>query len=803
MLKNHFKTAWRFLKKNLLISSISVISLAIGICATLIIFLMIRYDYSFDKHLAHGDRVYRVVSNGGFKGNAILVPLIREMETELTGVEAVVPVLELGKTKLKTFKNDKDDPELFQKVEGLTFSNEKYFKIYPHETIAGSINSLKEPNQIVLSKSRSELYFPKMLPSDIIGKIVLYGDSIQLQVGAIVADMTENSDFKYQGIISLSTIPNNPSLKEIKNWDQWSSYNGGNQCLLLLEKGTKTATIEKVMADVLKKNKKEVDGQWKDKFELQPLSDVHFNTTYNYNAVKPSTQRNLILLAIFLLCLGAINFINLSTAQSTQRAKEIGIRKTLGVKKSNLVRQFLLETCLVAGFATLLSLILLPILAHAFEGFLPNGFTIKSVPMLEILGYLVLQLIVITCIAGFYPAWVLTGYSPVMALKNQVTKNSNLSRSAWIRKALTIFQFVLAQVFLIAVLVVSKQVRYAVNMDMGFNKDAIATFYIPNFDRNKKGKVLKNELQKLSEVKAVSFGNQSPAFNGWMTSGMNYDQAAGDEKNITFDARNGDEDFINVYNIPLVAGRNVRILDSTSESLINEKMLELLKLKSPEEAIGKTFNEGQTTIVGVMKNFNVSSAREPVKPTMYWSSNSGYMMHVALDKDHPETWGNAISKIEKEFKSIFPEDSFDYQFVDEIIASFYKTEQNLSKLLNWAVWLSITIASLGLFGLAVFITNQRVKEIGIRKVLGATISQIVFLLLKNLMILVLIASLIAFPIAWYFMHEWLNDFEYKTELSWWIFILAGIGLSSIASLVLTSKTYFAARANPVDSLRDE
>lgn len=803
MLRNHFKTAWRFLKKNLLVTSISVISLAIGICATLIIFLMVRYDFSFDKHLPHGDRVYKVVSDGGYKGDAVLVPLIRAMQTELTGVEAVVPNLELGTAKLKIEKEAGQEEKVFPNEEGLTFSNEKYFSIFPHASLAGDINSLKEPNTIVLTQSKAEVLFPKANASEVVGKNILFADSIQLTVGAVVANMKENSDFKYDGIISVSTVENNASLKVIKSWDQWSNYNGGNQCILLLKAGTSPKNIEKVIAGILSKNKEQNDYDWKDNFILQPLKDVHFDIKFNYNAVKESTLRNLILLAVFLLTLGAINFINLSTAQSTERAKEIGIRKTLGGKKSNLVKQFLLETFLVAGFATILSVILIPILTQAFAGFLPKGFTVSSIPILEIIGFLVLQLLVITWIAGFYPAWVLTGYSPIMALKNQATKNSNLSRSAWVRKGLTIFQFVLAQVFLIAVLVVSKQIHYAINMDMGFNKDAVVTFFVPNFDREQKGKVLKTELENLAEVNAVSFGNQSPAFNGYMSSGMAYDQNTSDKKMVTFDARNGDENFIKVYNIPLITGRNVRVLDSVSESIINVKMLELLGLKNPEDAIGKTFNNGQTTIVGVMKDFNISSAREAVRPTMYWSSNSGYMMHVALDKNHPETWKNAISKIESKFKSLYPEETFDYKFVDDIIANFYKTEQNLSKLLSWAVWLSISIASLGLFGLAVFITNQRVKEIGIRKVLGASVSQIIFLLLKNLMLLVIIASVIAFPIAWYFMHEWLNDFVYKTELSWWIFVIAGIGLSAVATLVLTSRTYFAAKANPVDSLRDE
>jgi len=503
------------------------------------------------------------------------------------------------------------------------------------------------------------------------------------------------------------------------------------------------------------------------------------------------------------LALGAVNFINLSTAQSIERAKEVGIRKTLGSSKTTLIKQFLIETFLISLTATLFAILLLPLFLHVFEGFIPKNLSIERLDKTVIVLFLLGQLILVTLLAGFYPAWVLTGYAPVLALKNQLGKNTNLSRSAWIRKALTIFQFVMAQAFLICVLIVVRQINYATHRDMGFQKDAIVNIYIPGaFQNSAKGVILKNELKKLKDVKAISFGNIAPAMNGWMTTAISYDQSP-DKESWTFDSRSGDENYLDVYQIPLLAGRNIRLLDSTSEMLINRKGLELLHIKKPHDAIGKTFENGHNIIVGVMEDFDLASARQGVKPVVYMGSKEGYVLHIALDQSHPENWKNAIDKITSSYKSVFPDDELDLRFVDEVIQNFYSQEKQLSKLLSWAVGLSVIIAGLGLFGLAIFTANQRTKEIGIRKVLGASVSQITFLLLRNLLSLVAIACIIAFPIAYYFMHNWLNDFVYRTTISPWIFGLSALGLISFASIVLSTKSIFAAKANPINSLRDE
>ena len=802
MIVNSLKTAYRFLKKHKLITFINITSLAIGITATLLIFLMIQYDYSFDKHVPNREQVYRVVNNGEFKNAGVYVPLVRTMESELPNIDAVAPIFRSHIQKLKVSVTT-DRFQTFPKEQKIVFTNSQYFDIFPSKWLAGNAKTLNSSGNIILTQQSLEKFYGKELPTNVIGKTIIYADSIPLQVAGVIENPQHNSDFNFDSFIAESTIPQDNNLKNMYTWDAWNSISDSHQVLIKTKAQSNPHLLEGNIANILKKYKIKDGQKITDKLELQPLADVHFDTRFNYDATHPEALRNLILLAFFLLALGAVNFINLSTAQSIERAKEVGIRKTLGSSKSTLIKQFLLETFLITLSATVLAVLLLPLFLHVFEGFIPKNLSLDRLDKTFIILFLIGQLMAVTILAGFYPAWVLTGYAPVLALKNQLGKNTNLSRSTWVRKALTIFQFVMAQAFLICVLVVVRQINYVTHKDMGFQKDAIVNVYIPGaFQNSAKGTVLKNELKKLTAVKAISFGNIAPAMNGWMTTAITYDQSA-DKESLTFDSRSGDENYLDVYQIPLLAGRNVRLLDSTSEMLINRKGLELLHIKNPQDAIGKTFENGQNIIVGVMEDFDLASARQAVKPVLYTGSKQGYVLHIALDQSHPENWKNAIDKITSSYKSVFPDDELDLRFVDEVIQNFYTQEKQLSKLLSWAVGLSVLIAGLGLFGLAIFTANQRTKEIGIRKVLGASVFQITFLLLKNLLSLVAIACLVAFPIAYYFMHNWLNDFVYRATISPWIFGLSALGLIAFASLVLSTKSVFAAKANPINSLRDE
>ena len=338
-------------------------------------------------------------------------------------------------------------------------------------------NHFENPYNLVLTESRAKLYFPNLSPNQVIGKTVVFNDTINTTVTGIIKDLKANSDFDYQAFISLSTISSS-NLKSFFNWDQWNNTNSISQIVVKLLPNVRPKQINKQLAAVFKAHNSDPEDS-KILHRLQPLSDIHTNKDFD-GKVNPSTVKNLIVLAIFLLLLGAINFVNLSTAHASERAKEIGIRKTLGSKKSQLIWQFLSETFLLTSFASVLSVVLTPLLIKAFGGFIPKGLELSSLfSQPSVWLFLLLLILLVSIAAGLYPAFILSGFQPVSVLKNTVVSNSGSTRSAWLRKSLIVSQFVIAQIFIIGMLVVDKQVHYALQKDMGFRKNAIINFYVP------------------------------------------------------------------------------------------------------------------------------------------------------------------------------------------------------------------------------------------------------------------------------------------------------------------------------------
>jgi ABC-type antimicrobial peptide transport system permease subunit len=544
---------------------------------------------------------------------------------------------------------------------------------------------------------------------------------------------------------------------------------------------------------------------------------MHFNGNYNTNlipAASMTTLYGLMAAALFLLLLGCINFINLTTAQSIQRAKEIGIRKTIGSSKKQLILQFLGETFFITLLATILSVLLTPWILKVFADFVPPGLQFNLLKQPHILLFLLLLTLVTTLLSGFYPAFVLSAYKPVLVLKNHVYANAGKTRSVWLRKTLTVSQFVIAQVFIMATVLVSKQIHYSLTKEMGFKKEAIFSFGIPfnlqMFQQQQpetKHRVLLEQLKAMPGIDQVSVGGAPPSSNGTSSGQLKYvDGKTELESDVQF--KYADTNYIKLYGLHLLAGRNVRQSDSTVEYVINETYSKMLGFKKPEDAVGKDLlqNKKRIPIVGVIADFHQRSLHEPIKPlALSYAPANSYTIHVALKPQAPgsNAWKTAIAKIEKAYKQVYPKDDFQYTFYDESIAAFYKADQDTSKLLGWATGLSILISCLGLLGLAIYTTNQRTKEIGIRKVLGATVAQIVTILSKEFVLLVLIAFVIAVPVAWWGMQQWLQNFAYRTDVSWWIFGVSGIGMLLVALLVLSARTIKAAHANPVKNLRTE
>ena len=518
----------------------------------------------------------------------------------------------------------------------------------------------------------------------------------------------------------------------------------------------------------------------------------------------------LMAVAGILLLLACINFINLTTAQSSQRAKEIGIRKTLGGSRKQLIFQFLSETLILTSIATLISIFFAPLLLKAFSGFIPEGLHF-DIQQPGVILFLVMITVLVSLFSGIYPALILSAHKPVTVLKNQSVTVSGNTRQLFFRKTLTVSQFVIAQVFIIATIIVGMQIHLELNKDMGFKKDAIIYFGTNYRDTSvAKRRFLFQKFKAIPEIANVSLAGFPPSVStGGPGTYIKY-VSGKEEINTTVKIKPADTNYIKLYHIKLLAGTNLPNSDTMSSLVINEKCSQLLGFTDPQEAIGKyvetNLSHAKIPIVGVVSNFIQGSLHDEIMPLVLLNDRRMELtFNVALQPENAEgtVWKSAITKIGKSFKEIYPETEFEIHFLDESIAKYYTAEQHISILLKWATGLAIVISCLGLFGLVIYTTNQRTKEIGIRKVVGASVSQIIALLSKEFLKLVLLAFVIAIPIVWLAANKWLQNFAFKIDLSVLIFIIGGLIMLLPALIILILKTYKAAMANPVESLRSE
>jgi putative ABC transport system permease protein len=818
MLKNYFIVALRNFRRNKIFSLINVLGLAIGISASLVIYLLVHYHFTFDKFEKDGDRIYRVVSNFSFAGevyrnSGVTSPMGPAMKKELTGLDAVVPFRTWDSdTKISVPISGKKEPLIFKHQKNIVFADGNFLNLVGYQWIAGSAKtSLQMPYQTVLSETTAALYFPKISSSQVIGKELYFNDTVRATIMGIVKDIQHNTDFTFTTFISRATLEST-SLKP-EDWTQWDNTNSASQLLVKLSPGTKPGTIEKGAYGLYKKyHTPDPNDNGKAEYKLQPLKDIHFNADYGgYDlplANKP-TLYGLLAVAVFLLVLGCINFINLTTAHAAQRAKEIGIRKTMGSSKRQLIIQFLSETFLLTLVATILSVFLTPLILKDFSGFIPEGLHFGLITQPGVILFLIILIIVVTMLSGFYPAMILSGYKPVLVLKNQAYANTGKTRHAWLRKSLTISQFIIAQVFIMATILVSKQIKYSLNKDMGFKKDAIVHFSLNYYDTVKTHKyVLMDKLRTVPGISMISLSNNPPSSNSTWSNTVKYKDG---KKEVQTDVqvKIADTNYIKLYHIKLLAGNNVTQSDTTNKFLINETYAHILGFQQLQQAIGKYLywnNNKAVIITGVVADFNPHSLHESLKPLMIGNGTElARTINIALQPQNAEgtAWKSTITKVEKAWKEMFPDDDFDYAFFDKDIAKYYDEEQHISSLLMWATGLAVFISCLGLLGLVIYTTTQRTKEIGVRKVLGASVVQIVAMISKDFMLLIIVAFVIAAPLAWFGMNKWLENFAYRTNISWWVFLLGAGVMIVIALFTLGFQTIKAAMANPVKSLRTE
>ena len=826
MFKNYFKIAFRGFWRHKLFTLINITGLSIGISAFLVIYLIVHYDFTFDKFQKDGDRIYRVVMNMTSQGqknysSGVPGPLAGAIKSQATGIAEITPLYQLSPHFVYIDK-DKNVQKRFKNQDRIILADQQYFKIFNYVWLAGSSqHALDAPGQVVLTSKQARLYFPSLPYREMIGKVVTY-DTLKTTVSGIVETLTENTDFTFHDFISFSTATANTRFATALGTNTWGRIFSGSEVLVKLAPGARASGVVKQINIIFaKSNPLPPDGKGPANtvnMALQPLDDIHFNNDYTiFDFSSPASKTSLyglLAIACFLLLLACINYVNLTTAQGSQRAKEIGIRKTLGSTRTQLVVQFLSETFLLTLFAVIISALLAPTILQLFADFISPDIHANILQQPNVLLFLLILTMVVSVLSGFYPAILLSGYKPVSVLKNQAQSDSNKTRTAWLRKSLTVSQFVVAQFFIMATILVGRQIYYVLHKDLGFKKDAILVINTPwQNSKPSSNQVLLNEFRAMPQVALVSLGNDPPSSDIYNRMRGTYNDG---KKQITTNEvviKVGDENYLKIYQLKLLAGRDLSKADS-GKIIINNTYAKLLGFTNPHDAIGKQLNwrggiGRNVSIIGVVADFNQRSLHSPIYPSAILPGDARgrgmFTLHVSLK---PETeggneWKTAIANMGKAWKKVYPDDDFDCHFFDETIAQFYVEEQHTSALLAWATGFSILISCLGLLGLAIYTTNQRTKEIGIRKVFGASVAQIVTLLSTELILLILLAFVIVTPIAWYAVHKWMQTFADHVAISWWVFIISGAGMLLTGLFTLSFRTIKAGMANPVESLRNE
>ncbi|MBC9933687.1 ABC transporter permease [Chitinophaga qingshengii] len=802
MIRNYFLVAIRNIWRNKVFSLLNIAGLVVGISAALVVYLVVFYESGFNKNVADREHLYRVVSTITFTGDSVKnagvpIPLIAVAKENIPQVEKVVNFFRNDVTSRITV--DRKD---FKNKEDIIFADRSYTDMLGYQWLGGTAaTALSQPFSVVLTAERARLYFPRLQVDQVLGKQLLYDDSIRLTVTGVVKNLSYRTDFWFQEMISMPTINANAAFKKVYASDNWQNIGSSTQLFLKLRPGAAPQEVNATLAKYMAPNN---NKDFATTMALEPLEDLHFSQDFQayYRTADRKQLRILTLIALALLGLAVINFVNLTTAQASRRAKETGIRKAIGGTTSQLIRQFLSETLVLTLMAAILSLLLAPLLILSFHAFLPEDLPVSQLYTVPVLAFLFALPVVVALLAGIYPAYVLARFQPVAVLKTNTGRSAG---KAWLRQTLTATQFTVAQFFVIATLIVSKQINFSLNKDLGFRKDAILTIPTPYSDEDPaRRNQLEARIAALPGVAMVSLSGRAPVINGSMTSILSRNNGKQEIKK-SIEVRYGDSAYLPLYQLPLLAGRNLTTTDSIREWILNENAVTALGFDRPQDAIGQVV-EG-APVVGVVKNFAVRSVRSEIPATAIASYATRYhrTLHVRLRQtgEAGVVWKNAIAGMEQAWKTVYPREDFDYEFLDKTIANLYSKEQRMGNLLNWCAGLAIFISILGLLGLVIFTTDQRTKEIGIRKVLGATVWQVVRMLTGDFMKPVLIAFLLAIPLSWWAMNQWLQSFAYRTGLSWWIFLAGGMMMAFMALAAMSLKTIKAALSNPAHTLKTE
>lgn len=794
MFKNYLKIALRTLWRDKSYSIINIAGLSLGITCSILIFLLVQHHLSYDTYHAKADRTYRVVMDLKF-GSLIQTPGVpypfpKAFRQDFPEAEQVAASWGSYNT-LVTLMDKNGVKQKYQEEETVGYVEPEFFQIFDYQWLKGNPKVLAEPDRAVITEKLAQKYFGK---EDPMGKTLRVENEKDFVIAGVIGNIPANTDHRQELFLPYVARLSQMDKKEQEHWGGVSS---GHQAYVVVPKNTTQQQLQAQLAATQNKYYKGEDKKTMN-FVAQPLSDVHFNPSYN-GAVQKSLIWALAIIGIFLILTACINFINLATAQAVNRAKEVGIRKVVGGNRRQLFWQFLLETglltLLAVGVSIFLAKLALPYVSELVQSELKLQFVQN--PPLPL--FLAATLLLVTFLSGAYPAMILAGFRPIEALKSKFATRQIGNFS--LRRGLVVTQFVVSQLLIIAAIVVTSQVEYFKKADMGFNKDAIVLTPLPVQDKSKM-QTLENQLLQVPGVQEVSFAFSEPASNNYNTTNLRFDTRQEDEK-FQINTKPADDKYLETFGIQLVAGRNIFPSDTVREYLINETTVEKLGLKSPQEAIGKNLKVWgiDAPIVGVVKDFHNRSLSQTIEPVCIMSQFDQY--YTCAAKISLSNVPATLKGIEKIWNAQFPDNFYEAQFLDERIAKFYEGEDIMMLLIRIFCGIAIFIGCLGLYGLVSYMAVRKTKEVGIRKVLGASVGDILLIFSKEFIKLVGIAFLIAAPLGWWAMNQWLQDYAYRINIGMGIFLLSIGATLIVVVLTVGYRSVQAATANPTKSLRSE
>lgn len=797
MFKLNLKIALRNLWKYKGYTLINIAGLSIGMASCILIFIFIRYQTSFDQGFLNKDRIFRVVSywkyvDGEEYQKGVPRPLAPAMRNDFSQLELVAALQrDAGIIKVK----DEQGHEKIKVKSDVYYAEPSFFKIFSYKWLQGvPEQALLAPNTVALSEETATRYFGDWRKA--VGQTINFDNKTDFKVTGVFENVAENNSNPLKIVFSYASYFSRSSKS-------WGSVSSNSECYVLLREGVHAADLRSPMQSFIKKHYEESSMGKEDHF-FQPLAELHDDERYGNFAEKvmPAQQLwGLAVIGLFLLITACINFINLATAQAINRSKEVGVRKVMGSLRGQLIIQFLTETLVITLIALILACALtelaLPAMQNLFEEEI--SFSLMSQPI--ILLFLVGLVLVVSFLAGFYPALVLSGFSPALAIKNKISAVN--SGGIGLRKVLVIVQFSITIILIIGTLIVLKQMNYMREKPLGFNSEAIVLVNIPTDSVSEQHYArYKQQVLKLPGVVSASFCTNPPSSGDNNMANFAYNGTK--DENFQVNTKPVDADYFRTFDLKMVAGHTLAASDTTNGYVVNETLVKKLNIGNPNEVIGKLFRINgwiQKPIVGVVKDFNNLTLRESISPVALFSSiKRTEMLAVKMETKDIKA---VMPQVEKMWNSTFPDYVYGFTFMDEVINNYYKTEQVMAVLFKTFAGVIIFISFIGLFGLISFVASQRTKEVAIRKVLGASTLELVKMLNGTFLLMVFLANLVAWPIAYILISQWLSRYTYRIEVSVWPFLIAMFISMFITLVTVSLRSFKAAKTNPIDALKYE